>query len=252
MINSINSNHLAEWQQSEIAQSLIELNLLCLEEEAIAEWYFQYLPNSARRNDGRIRDGYLRAYKEPLKGGWGLAGYNPLDWHSEPELRNFKPDSPRIDRDGKPIKYDIPQNAQHHPILLRVSYAVASQIFRNAGLNFWELTKTFAPRELLTGVEDNQECFWFWQAIAKNPTVSVSLAEGGKKCLSLLTQGRCAIAVTSITTWRAGKGSNKLHPWLELFSKNRQFYLTFDQDSKPKTISAVNKQCIRLGSALIK
>ncbi|MDJ0573131.1 MAG: DUF3854 domain-containing protein, partial [Pleurocapsa sp. MO_192.B19] len=245
-------HHVAEWQQSGIEQSLIELNLSSLEEELIAEWYFQYLPKSARRNDGRIRDGYLRAYAEPLKGGWGISGYDPTDWQAEPELRSFKPDSPRIGFDGKPIKYDIPKNAKHNPILPRVSYAIASLIFRNAGLNFLELTQDYAPEEIAEGIEDNAECRWFWQAIAKNPTVPISLTEGGKKCLSLLSQGRCAIAVTSITTWRAERGSNKLHPWLSLFAPNRRFYLTFDQDIKPKTIRAVNGQCIRLGAALIK
>ncbi|MDJ0593075.1 MAG: DUF3854 domain-containing protein [Pleurocapsa sp. MO_226.B13] len=245
-------HHVAEWQQSGIEQSLIELNLSSLEEEPIAEWYFQYLPKNARRNDGRIRDGYLRAYAEPLKGGWGISGYDPTDWQAEPELRSFKPDSPRIGKDGKPIKYDIPKNAKHNPILPRVSYAIASLIFRNAGLNFLELTQDYAPEEIAEGIEDNAECRWFWQAIANNPTVPISLTEGGKKCLSLLAQGRCALAVTSITTWRAERGSNKLHPWLSLFAPNRHFYLTFDQDIKPKTIRAVNGQCVRLGAALVK
>lgn len=244
-------HHVAEWQQSGIHQSLIELNLCSLEESAIAEWYFQYLPKSARRNDGRIRDGYLRAYAEPLKGGWGISGYDPTDWQAEPELLSFKPDSPRIGGQGKPIKYDIPKNAKQNPILPKVSYAIASLIFRNAGLNFLELTIAFAPEELKAGVEDNAECRWFWQAIADNPTVPISLTEGAKKCLSLLTQGRCAIAVTSITTWRAERGSNKLHPWLKWFAPKRNFYLTFDQDIKPKTRSAVDGQCVRLGAALI-
>ena len=249
----LNPHHVAEWEQSGIHQSLIRLNLLSLEEEAIAEWYFQYLPNSARRNDGRIRDGYLRAYAEPLKGGWGISGYDPTNWEAEPELRSFKPDSPRMDKDENPIKYDIPKNAKHNPILSRVSYAIASNIFRNAGLNFLELTKIYAPLEIVTGVDDHAECKWFWRAVLDtNSSIPISLTEGGKKALSLLSQGRCAIAVTSITTWRAERGSNKLHPWLELFAQNRNFYLTFDQDSKRETKRAVNGQCMKLGDTLIK
>lgn len=248
----LNSQHVAEWKASGIDRGLIELNLLSLEEEAIAEWYFQYLPKSARRNDGRIRDGYLNAYREPLKGGWGISGYDPTDWGAEPELRSFKPDSPRIAKDGKVIKYDVPKNSKHNPILPRVSYAIASDIFRSAGLNFLELTQDYAPEEIAAGVKDDEECRWFWRAIADNPTVPISLTEGGKKQLSLLSKGRCAIAVTSIVTWRAERGSNKLHPWLSLFAPNRSFYLTFDQDVKLKTRQAVNGQCIRLGAALVK
>ncbi len=53
------SLNVEEWVGSAIAPSLIKLNKKRLEEEEIAEWYFQNLPSSARRNDGRIRDGYL-------------------------------------------------------------------------------------------------------------------------------------------------------------------------------------------------
>ena len=222
--------HQDEWARSGIHPSLTELNLRSLAEDEIAEWYFQYLPNSARRNDGRIRDGYLRTYSEPLKGGWGIEGYDPTDFDRDPELRSFKPDSPRIDRDGKPIKYDSPKNSKHNPILPRVSYAIASEIFRNAGLSFLELTKIYNPQELETGIDDSDDCKWFWHAVLDNPSISISLTEGGKKCLSLLSQGRCAIAVTSITTWRAEKGSNQLHPWLALFANQRRFYLTFDSN----------------------
>ena len=253
-MNEQQVNNVREWEQSAIAPSLIALNLKILleEEEEIAEWYFGELPRTARRNDGRIRDGYLKTYRDPLKGGWGIEGYDPTDLEAEPELRTFKPDRPRIDKDGKPIKYDFPKNARHNPILPRVSNAIASEIFRSSGVSFLELTKKYAPGELITGVDDDAECQWFWRAVLDHQTIPISLAEGGKKALSLLGQGRCAIAVTSITTWRGERGSNELHPWLALFAPKRHFYLTFDQDIKPKTIKAVNVQCWKLGNALIK
>lgn len=242
--------HALEWKQSGIDRALIDLNLLSLEETEIAEWYFQYLPSTARRNDGRVRDGYLRAYREPLKGGWGIKGYDPTDWDKEPELRCFKPNSPRIGSDGQPIRYDLPKNSSFDPIFPRVSYAIASLIFRSAGLNFLELTQKYAPHELVRGIVDNAECPWFWLAVLDNPIIPISITEGGKKALSLLSVGRCAVAVTSITTWREYKGSKKLHPWLALFSPQRSFYLTFDQDEKPKTKKAVNLQSLKLGTAL--
>lgn len=246
------TNHQPEWKSSAIAQSLTALNLLTLKENLIAEWFFQYLPKSARRNDGRIRTGYLNAYRNPLKGGWGIAGYDPTDWSAEPELRCFKPDFPRIGKDGKPVKYDMPKNAKHNPILPRVDYATASKIFRQAGLNYLQLTEKYAPSEILQGIDESSECKWFWRAVIDIPQIPVTLTEGGKKALSLLSQGRCAIGLTSITTWRKEKGSKLVHPWLALFAPYRRFYISFDQDVKPKTIKAVNRQCVGLGASLIK
>ena len=240
-------HYIKEWQESAIAQSLIDLNLKGLGESAIAEWYFGNLPPTARRNDGRIRDGYLRTYREPLKGGWGIEGYDPTDLNAEPELRTFKPDFPRLAKDGKIIKYDTPKNAKHYPILPRISYKIAAQVFLCAGLNYLELTRKYAPEEITTGVDENAECPWFWQAVLDNARIPLSVAEGGKKALSLLSQGRCAIAVTSITTWRAEGGSDKLHPWLAMFAPNRNIYLTFDRDIKPNTVKAVNVQSWKLG-----
>ena len=244
--------HVQEWQISAIHPSLIQLNLLSLEEEEIAEFYFQYLPRDARRNDGRISEGYLKAYREPLKGGWGAVGLDPTNWDSEPELRCFKPNSPRIGKDGKPIKYDRPKNAQHYPILPRVSYYIACLVCRTAGHNFLEMCQTYEPGGILANCEEEAECPWFWRMVLDNPSIPLSITEGVKKQLALLSQGRCALAVTSIYTWRAGKGSKKLHPWLALFAKDRRFYLTFDQDLKPATLKAVNGQCFKLGTALTK
>ncbi len=244
--------HVQEWQSSAIHPSLIQLNLLSLEEEEIAEYYFQYLPRAARRNDGRINECYLRTYSEPLKGGWGVAGLDPTNWDSEPEIRCFKPNSPRFGRDGKPIKYDLPKNAQHYPILPRVSYYIACLVCRNAGHNFLEMCQTYEIAGILSKFEEEAECPCFWQMVLDNPSIPLSITEGVKKQLSLLSQGRCALAVTSIYTWRAGKGSKKIHSWLALFAPNRRFYLTFDQDIKPATVKAVNGQCFKLGTALTK
>lgn len=246
------TQHLKEWETSAIHPSLIQLNLLSLEEQAIAEYYFQYLSRDARRNDGRISEGHLKAYREPLKGGWGAVGYDPTNLDEKPEIRCYKPNSPRIGKDGKPIKYDTPKKAKHFPILPRVSYLIACLVCRNAGINFLEMCQTYEPAGILANCEEEAECPWFWQMVSDTPSIAISIAEGVKKQLSLLSQGRCAIAVTSIYTWRAEKGSQDVHTWLALFAKNRRFYLTFDQDEKPKTKKAVNNQCWKLGTALIK
>ncbi len=246
------SLNVEEWVGSGIAPSLIKLNKKILNEEEIAEWYFQNLPSSARRNDGRIREGYLKAYKDPLRGGWGIEGYDLTDLEAEPELRTFKADHPRIGKDGKPIRYDAPKNSQPNPILPRVSYVIASKICRKAGVNFLAMIQKYAPMESLTGVDDEAECRWFWKMVIETPSIPLTITEGGKKGLSLLSQGYCAISLTSITTWRAVKGSNNLHIWLRLIVQKRECYISFDQDPKASTQKAVNIQSLKLGQALMK
>lgn len=249
---SWDKKHYQEWAESAIEQSLIELNLLNLEEEEIAEYYFQHLPRKARRNDGRISEGYLKIYRNPLKGGWGIAGYDPTNWDSEPEIRCFKPDNPRISKDGQVIKYDIPKNAQHYPILPRVSYLIACLICRNAGIDFEQMCQTYESEGKEAEFREEEKCAWFWRMVLDHPSIPLSITEGGKKQLALLSVGRAALAITSIYTWREGKGSKKIHPWLALFAKNRSCYLTFDQDIKPATVKAVNGQGFKLGVALTK
>ncbi len=233
-------------------RSLIKLNKKILTEEEIAEWYFQNLAHSARRNDGRIQDGYLKTYRDPLKGGWGIEGYDLTNLSAEPELGTFKADHPRIGKDGKPIKYDALKNSQPNPICPRVSYRIVAKICRQAGVNFLAMLQKYAPMESLTGIDDEAECKWFWQMCLETPSIPVSITEEGKKGLSLLSAGRLAIALTSITTWRAFKGRNRLHQWIELLIKSRECYICFDQDPKPSTQKAVNIQSWKLGNALIK
>lgn len=244
--------HINEWQSSQITDSLVSNNLQNPSEEQIAEYLFGNLPSKARRNDGRISTGYLKQYANPLKGGWAVAGYNPTDFSQEPEIRSFKPDIPRTGKDGKPIKYDTPKNSKHYPIFPRIPYSLASKIFRAAGLGIFELGKKYQDSLSLEIAASDQECVWFWQAVLDNPIIPITITEGAKKQLSLLSQAKCAIAVTSITTWRAGKGSKEVHPWLALYAKKRRCYIAFDQDTKEKTVRAVNGQIFKLGYALTK
>ena len=129
---------------------------------------------------------------------------------------------------------------------------MAKKICRQAGVNFVAMLQKYAPMEALTGIDDEAECKWFWRFAIETPQIPLTITEGGKKGLALLSMGRLTIALTSITTWRAFKGSNKLHRWIELLIKSRECYIAFDQDPKPSTQKAVNIQSWKLGNALIK
>ena len=249
--NFYNPQHLEEWRKSGISDNLTALNLYEPSQDEIADFYFQHLPHSARKNNGQIRTGYLKAYDKPLQGGWAILGYDPFNLNAEPEIRCFKPDRPRIGQDGKAIKYDFPKNGTQAPIFPRINYETAEAVFRTSGLSVLQLSEKYAFQEIGQDIDETQECKWFWLAVLNEKSINVSIAEGGKKQFSLFSEGRCAIAVTSITTWRAGKGSNRLHPWLEAFVKDRRIFIAFDRDIKPKTVRAVNNQAKKLGNALV-
>lgn len=243
--------HHGEFKKSGIHDHQIALGFYVPHSDEIAEFFFQGLPNSARKNTGQIRVGYLRTYANPIeKGGWAILGYDPTDLAKEPEIRSFKPNKPRLGRDGKPIKYDFPKNVRQHPIFPRISYQEAEKIFRTGKLNFADITAKYAPEDFEREIDEADECRWFWQAALKEKSLAVTITEGGKKQRSALGQGILAIAVTSCTTWRKCKGSSYAHPWLAMFAKGRKCFIAFDQDDSPKTIKNVNTQAKKLGNAL--
>lgn len=114
------------------------------------------------------------------------------------------------------------------------------------------MTAKYAFGDFIGEIDESLECRWFWRAVLSEKSIDITLTEGGKKQQALLSRGRCAIAFTSIYTWRAGKGSKRVHPWAAIFAKDRTVHIAFDQDSKPKTVENVNYQAKALGNALMK
>jgi hypothetical protein len=241
-LESIADKHLAEWRLSGIDDQITVINLKSLSGDRAFD-HLLYADHLDRRNDGRLTDGLMYRYRHLENGGWWVNGINPLT--GEPRLfGQFKPDTAYISKDGKPVKYEQPPKIPYEPIFLTVPDAIADQCAGNIGLGqSWSEAKT-------DGIN-------FWEWVIARPQGEIWITEGVKKAAALLSQGKIAIALTSITTACVAKPKDlpdrvasldKLLPDLKQFSaKGRKINICFDQDEKLKTQKAVFSQVKRIG-----
>ena len=101
----------------------------------------------------------------------------------------------------------------------------------------------------------------FWKWVERHPEIQLIITEGGKKSLSLLSQGYVAIALYGVdggglfNEWINGEKLRKLKPELiadlQPFAvSGRPITLAFDQDESTKTRSQVSAALDRLGGLL--
>ena len=102
----IDAEHWVDWQSSAVDPNIIRLNVMSLEGEAALDrlLYSDRLP---RDNLGRLRSRILKKYRHCERGGWWFSGVDPRTGEAT-EWGCFKPDNPRLDEKGKPIKYEAP------------------------------------------------------------------------------------------------------------------------------------------------
>ena len=97
--------------------------------------------------------------------------------------------------------------------------------------------------------------FWTW--VEHNPSLSLTLTEGGKKALCLLSLGEVAIALYGVHGGYRTKDSlgHRIPPQLipelaPFITEGRPVTLAFDQDAKPETIQKVNAAQRKFGTLL--
>jgi hypothetical protein len=112
--NPVFPHHLTEWNDSCVDLKLTTLNLISLIGFTTYEYLLYSLPPSCRRNDGRLRDKWLNRYGHVFSGGWWVSGLDPHNNWAKMEWGRLKPDSPRIDSEGKTIRYESPPGGQSH------------------------------------------------------------------------------------------------------------------------------------------
>ena len=116
--NQVVDHHLTEWNNSCVDEQLTTLNLRTLMGASAYEYLLYGLPDSERRNDGRLRDKWLNRYAHLENGGWWVSGLDPLNNWQPMQWGRYKPDNPRImGHKNKPIKYESPPNVAN-----RVTY----------------------------------------------------------------------------------------------------------------------------------
>ena len=291
-LGSILTHHLEEWKKSCVDEKLTFLNLISLVGFTVYEYLLYGLPNSERRNDGRLRDKWLNRYAHLPDGGWWVSGLDPFNNWQPMEWGRFKPDNPRLcGKKNKSIKYESPPKVAnrvtyfnlpahlwdrvaarygikryHSPLALRLadkkinSLARAGQ--RAKGKGERNVKNTFSPSPL-TFSPDSTEIYRtetiinpliFWEWLKQHPSIPIILTEGEKKAATLLSMGFAAIALPGIWGGRVGsKHNEQLHPdLLPLAQKGRKFIILFDYETKPKTKYNIYQAILRTGEAIEK
>ncbi|MCC5654035.1 DUF3854 domain-containing protein [Nostoc sp. XA013] len=246
----IEVNHWNEWLASAVDPKLTALNVRSLSGTSIYEYLLCALPQTARRNDGRLRDGYLKRYAHAEAGAWWVSGLDPLnDWLAM-DWGRMKPDYPRLEWDKttqqqtqKPVKYESPPKTPNRVTYLRMP------------LHLWRLVslRYNVPMPEHITVTEEGEALGFWAWVMAHPEIPVILTEGEKKAGCLLTLGFVAIALPGIWNGRVGKEDlERLHPDLvPMTQKGRKFVVLFDYESKPKTKQQIFQATRRTASAIV-
>ncbi|OYE00163.1 DUF3854 domain-containing protein [Nostoc sp. 'Peltigera membranacea cyanobiont' 232] len=228
-------NHWHEWVvNSAVDPKLTALNVRSLSGSEVYEYLLYALPQTARRNDGRLRDGYLKRYAHAESGAWWVSGLDPLNDWLPMDWGRMKPDCPRLEWDKttneqtqKPVKYESPPKTPNRVTYLRVP------------LHIWKLIalRYDVPMPEHITVTEDGEALGFWAWVMVHPCIPVFLTEGEKKTGCLLTLGYVAIALPGIWNGRFGKEDLEyLHPDLvPMAQKGRKFVILFDYETKAKT-----------------
>ena len=231
---------------SAIAPTLAALNCQSIQGDAVYEvLLYAKSRQEIRRNDGRLRDYWLNKYRDLAEaGGLYLSGLDPQkNWAEPMEWGRFKANTPRLDREGKPQKYESPVS----PASNRVSY------FR-VDRETWELVarRYNIPMPEQVGTTTTGEALGFWSWVASHQEIPVILTEGEKKAQCLLSLGVVAIGLAGIWGGRIGQAAflERLHPDLmPVAQKGRKFIILFDYETRAKTKKDIFKATTRTGQA---
>ena len=119
---------------SAIAPGIANLNCRFIEgDEAYSVLLYAKPQSEIRRNDGRLKDKWLKKYSQIADdGALYFSGLDPQqNWEQDSEWGRLKPRTPRIGWDGKAHKYESPvKPASYHPLYFRISFLYSWNIAR--------------------------------------------------------------------------------------------------------------------------
>ena len=260
--SNLKPEHLQEWLDSAVDPDLVKLNVKSLSGFEPYEYLLYGLPDSERRNDGRLRDKWLKRYHHVEHGGWRVSGVDVLTG-DDADWGQFKPDrpyhyieqpkgfGPASKSKNKTLKYEAPPKVPTEIFALKVTLPIWKAIAKRYDVEL--------PENIL--VTDNGRAFDFWAWVIENPKIPIIVTEGAKKAGALLTAGYAAIALPGIYNgYRQDKNGhgNKigfpyLIPQLEAFAtEGREIVFCFDNDAKPKTIKNVRTAIAKTGKLFVK
>lgn len=225
--DAINPAHLREWVEgSGIDPVIAERNIVSMDGEEVIDTLcgdrLEVAGGHGQQYATRPVANLLNRYEQAAEGGWWCSPLITNDsWVTSSTWGCFKPDHPRLNEEGKTIKYEHPLDQQ-------------------CGV-FW--------------LRNKSDSFWPW-VLGKPGTLTIVITEGAKKAAALLTAGIPAVAISGI--WNGTplvepkgdpKGARRLHPDLLPLIKHR-IVIAFDYSSNNKGKSAVKSAAHRLAQYL--
>jgi hypothetical protein len=241
---NLHTKHLYELTQgSTISSSLATLNTRSIQGNEVYDVLLYAAPKEFRRNDGRLRDCWLNKYSHLAEtGGLYFSGLDPLQNWEPMQWGRHKADNPRLDREGKPQKYESPIKTPNRVSYFRVDKATWELVAHRYGIPM--------PENLLTTREGEVLGFWSW--VISHPEIPIVLTEGEKKALCLLSLGIVAIGLPGIWGGRIGQiFLERLHPDLmPVAQKGRKIIVLFDYETNTKTKWQVFNATRRTGQCI--
>ena len=231
----IETQHHHEFTNSAIDLEIAALNFKSLAFGNVTFEYLLYSDKISRRNDGRLRDGDMRRYAHLSDGGWWCSGIDILTG-SDSLWGCLKPSTPRVDENGKTIKYEHPPKVETEIFALRIPTRIWELISRRYDVALPENYQSLPSGD-------------FWRWVIENIQIPIITCEGAKKAAAILSCGYVAIALPGVRGgYRQPKneygeisGAPNLIPQLAVFAQEgRRIYFCFDADVKRTTVKDVS------------
>ncbi|MDJ0695427.1 plasmid replication protein, CyRepA1 family [Mastigocoleus sp. MO_188.B34] len=243
-LDHLKPQHLKELVNSSgIDLHITKLNFQSLQDTTAYDYLLisQQVP---RTNTGMLKSQWLQRYAHITDGGWWCSGLDPVNNWKAMEWGCFKPNQPRHNEKGKPIKYEHPPCMGTRVFCLRVPLLVWQQVQERYNVPM--------PENIPIGEHGEAIGFWRWVMECNIPLI---ICEGVKKAATLLSQGYVAIAIPGINSgYRVVKNNfgkvirRQLIPDLAAFTiAKRTIYICFDFETEPKKIAAVSNAISQLG-----
>jgi Domain of unknown function (DUF3854) len=239
---TLSDNRLVDFHCSELAASAIDQRIAALNFESLdgEESSEALLYKAERRNDGRVTDKFTK-YQNIGAGWWCSGGIDLATFKPMADWGCLKSDEPRLDKNGKPIKYEHPPSVPTKYFALKVTFSMGLKIAERYGL---EAKYSQHGGDFIGDDEDT--AFWSWAISQK--AIPLLITEGAKKAACLLSHGYLSIGLPGI--WMGcPPQSNTLKPDLDIAVEGREVIIVFDCELKEKTRKAVNGAAVKLAEA---
>jgi putative DNA primase/helicase len=241
-MTSLEQKHLDELLASAIDPQIITLNFKSLDgsitEDGTETAEYLLSENVGKKNGGMVTSRH--SHYQSLGDGWWCNGIDlitgdAMTWGC------FKANEPRLDKDGKPLKYEHPPAEPTQYFALRVTFAIGAKIAQR-----YDLSEAYSQQQGEYSQDDEDKGFWQWATGQK--VIPLLITEGAKKTACLLSHGYLSIAISGI--WNACEsGKDTLKPGIAVAAVGREVVIVFDSDSKEKTKKAVNGAAVKLSDA---